>query len=151
MTAFLWTVVILMAAALVAEILALVGMALVAMRAARRADEIGGQLKGKLESCVLVAKELQQSLQPRLETISQEGKEIASLLTTRAQSIQAALADTSRRAERIRLRFTEGVQTVEGQQQRRGGIYRQVVEPIQTAHHVVRGLRLALWLLRRAA
>jgi hypothetical protein len=151
MTAFLWAVVILMAAALLAEILAFVGMAVVAMRAARRADEIKEQLTQKLEPSIRLAKELQRSFQPRLETISREGREIASLLATRSQSVQAAYADTNRRAERIRLRFAEGVQTVEGRQPGRRGIYREVIEPIQTASQVVRGLKLALWLFRKVA
>jgi len=151
MTAFLWAVVILMAAALLAEILAFVGMAVVAMRAARQTDEIKEQVTQKIQTSIRLAKELQRSLQPRMETISREGKEIASLLATRSQSIQAAYADTSRRAERIRLRFAEGVQTVEGRQQGRRGIYRKVVEPVQTASQVVRGLKLALWLFRKVA
>jgi hypothetical protein len=151
MTAFLWTVVILMAAALLAEILAFVGMAVVAMRAARRTDEIKEQVTQKIEPSIRLAKELQRSLQPRMETISREGKEIASLLATRSQSIQAAYADTNRRAERLRLRVAEGVQTVEGRQQGRRGIYREVVEPVQTASQVVRGLKLALWLFRKVA
>ncbi len=83
MTAFLWRIVILMAAALLAEILAFVGMAMVAMRAARRAEEIKEQMKGR--------------------------------------------------------------------QQGRRGIYREVVEPVQTASQVVRGLKLALWLFRKVA
>jgi hypothetical protein len=151
MTAFLWTVVILMAAALLAEILAFVGMAVVAMRAARRTAEIKEQVTQRIEPSIRLAKELQRSLQPRMETISREGKEIASLLATRSQSIQAAYVDTSRRAERLRLRVAEGVQTVEGRQQRRRGIYREVVEPIQTASQVVRGLKLAFWLFRKVA
>ena len=151
MTAFLWAVVILMAAALLAEILAFVGMAVVAMRAARRADEIKEQVTQKVEPSIRWAKELQRSLQLRMETISSEGKEIASLLATRSQSVQAAYADTNRRAERIRLRFAEGVQTVEGRQQGRRGIYREVVEPVQTASQVVRGLKLAFWLFRKVA
>jgi len=151
MTSFLWAVVILMAAALLAEILAVIGLAVVGVRAGRRAGEIKGQVTQKLEPSIRLAKELQGSLQPRMQTVSREGKEIASLLATRSQSIQAALADTSRRAERIRLRFTEGVQTVEGRQNGRRGIYREVVEPLQTARQVVRGLKLALWIMRRVA
>jgi hypothetical protein len=151
MTAFLWTIVILMAAALLAEILAFVGMAVVAMRAARRIDEIKEQVTQKVEPSIRLAKELQRSLQARMETVSREGKQIALLLATRSQSIQAAYADTNRRAERIRLRFAEGVQTVEGRQQGRRGIYREVVEPVQTASQVVRGLKLALWLFRKVA
>jgi Fe2+ transport system protein B len=151
MTAFLWTIVILMAAALLAEILAFVGMAVVAMRAARRIDEIKEQVTQKVEPSIRLAKELQRSLQARMETVSREGKQIALLLATRSQSIQAAYADTNRRAERIRLRFAEGVQTVEGRQQGRRGIYREVVEPVQTASQVVRGLKLELWLFRKVA
>jgi hypothetical protein len=151
MAAFLWTIVILMAAALLAEILAFVGLALVAMRAARRAAEIKEQLTQKVEPSVRLAKDLQRSLQPRVETVSREGKEIASLLTIRSQSIQAAYADTTRRAERIRLRFSEGAQTVEGRQQGRRGIYREVVEPLQAANQVVRGIKLCLWLLSKVA
>ena len=79
MTAFLWTIVILMAAALLVEILAFVGLALVARRAARRADEIREQLTQKVEPSVRLAKDLQRSLQPRVETVSREGKEIAVL------------------------------------------------------------------------
>ena len=151
MTAFLWTVVILMAAALVLEILAFVGMALVAARAARRAGEIKEQVAQKLDPSVRVVKELTLSLQPQVETISRDGREIGSLLATRVRAVEAAYVDTSRRAERIRLRLTEGVQTVEEQRQGRRGIYREVVEPIQAASKVFRGLKLALWLLRKVA
>lgn len=150
MTAFLWTVVILMAAALLAEILAFVGMAVTAMRAARRAGEVAAQIKQRVEPTVRLVNELKQTLQPLAESISSDGKEIASLVTTRSQSIQAAYLDTSRRAERIRLRLTEGVETVDGQPARRG-IYRQVAEPVQTAGQVVRGLKFALWLFRKVA
>ena len=150
MTTFLWTVVILMAAALLAEIVAFVGMAIVAMRSARRASQIAEQIQQKIEPTVRMATDLQQYIQPRIESISRDSQEIATLVSARSQSIQAALDDTSRRAERIRLRLTEGVGTVEGEQGRRG-IYRDVVEPIQAAGQVMRGLKIALWLLRRVA
>jgi len=150
MTTFLWTVVILMAAALLAEIVAFVGMAVVAMRSARRASQIAEQIQQKIEPTVRMAKDLQQYIQPRIESISRDSQEIATLVSARSQSIQAALDDTSRRAERIRLRLTEGVGTVEGEQGRRG-IYRDVVEPFQAAGQVMRGLKIALWLLRRVA
>ncbi len=139
-----------MAAALLAEILAFVGMALLAMRAARRSAEIAGELKQKLEPTVQLAKEFQQSMLPRLETVQREGREIEALVASRSQTIQAAIEDTSRRAERIRLRLTEGVETVDGQPARRG-IYRQIAEPIGTASHVMRGLKIALWILRKVA
>jgi hypothetical protein len=150
MTTFLWTIVILMASALSAEIIAFVGMALVATRAVRRAKEIAEQLAQKAEPSVRLVNELKQTLQPLAETISREGREIESLVVTRSRSIQAVYEDTARRAERIRLRLAEGVQTVEGQPPRRG-VYRQVVEPVQAASQVMRGLKLALWLLRSVA
>jgi hypothetical protein len=151
MTTFLWTVLILMAAALLAEIFAFIGLAVLSMRAARRGKEITEQVTQKVEPAFRLAKELTASLQPRLETVRREGEEIASLVTARSQFIQAAYADTSRRAERIRLRFSEGVQTVEGRPNGRRGIYRVVVEPIQTASQVVRGLKLAFWIMRNVA
>ena len=150
MTTFLWTVVILMAAALLAEVCAFIGMALVAMRAARRGAEMAEQVKQRLEPSVRLARELQQSLQPRLETIQRDTQEIKTLLTTRTESVQAAFEDTSRRAERIRMRWMEGVGTVEGLPGRRG-IYHEVVVPMQTAGQVMRGLKIALWILRRVA
>jgi hypothetical protein len=151
MTTFLWTIVILMAAALLAEIVAFAGMALVAMRAGRRAKEIAQQFSQTVEPTVRMVEELKQFLQPHVDTIGRDGREIAALVATRSQSIQAALDDTGRRAQRIRLRLMEGVQTVEGQQRGGRGIYREVVEPLQTASQVVRGLKLALWILRRVA
>lgn len=152
MTAFLWTVVILMAAALLAEIFAFVGMVLVAKRAARRAQTIRQEVAQRLEPSVRLVKELKLSLRPRAETISRDGKEIKSLFATRVEAVEAAYLDTSRRAERIRLRLSDGIETVE--QQRRCGqqvIYREVVEPIQAVRRVFRGLSLALWLLRKVA
>jgi len=150
MTTFLWTVVILMATALLAEIFAFVGLVVVSMRAARRGREITDQVMQKVQPAVRLVNELKGSLQPQVETVSREGKEIVSLVTARSQSINAAYDDTSRRAERIRLRFADGVQTVAGRRNGRG-IYRDVVEPIQTASHVMRGLKLAFWIMRKVA
>jgi hypothetical protein len=150
MTTFLWTVVILMATALLAEIFAFVGLVVVSMRAARRGREITDQVMQKVQPAVRLVNELKGSLQPQVETVSREGKEIVSLVTARSQSINAAYDDTSRRAERIRLRFADGVRTIGGRTNGRG-IYRQVAEPIQTASHVVRGLKLAFWIMRRVA
>jgi hypothetical protein len=150
MTTFLWTVVIAMAAALLAEIFALTGLAVVSMRAARRGKEITDQVMQRVQPAIRLVKELQGSLQPQLETVSREGKGIASVVTARAESIKAAYCDTSRRAERIRLRFADGVQTIAGRRNGRG-IYRDVVEPIQTASHVMRGLKLAFWIMRKVA
>lgn len=151
MTIFLWTVVILMAAALLAEICAFVGMALVAMRTARRTSEIAVQIQQTIEPTMRLAKELRKSVQTQGETIARDGREMAALVANRSEAIQATVEDISRRAERIQLRWMEGVQSVEGQPPTRRGIYREVVEPLQTASQVVRGLKLALWILRRVA
>jgi hypothetical protein len=151
MTVFLWIVVILMAAALLAEILAFVGMALVARRAARRARAMQEEVKQKLEGSVHIVKEMRLSLQPHLEVISRDGKELASLLESRLRVLEAAYLDASRRAEGIRLRLNQGVRTVEQQGQAQRGMYREVMEPIEAASKIFRGLSLALWLLRKVA
>jgi len=52
--------------------------------------------------------------------------------------------------DRCKPRFADGVQTVAGRRNGRG-IYRDVVEPIQTASHVMRGLKLAFWIMRKVA
>jgi hypothetical protein len=150
MTTFLWTVVILMAAALLAEVVAFVGMAVVAMRATRRAVAISEQLKQAVEPSVRLANELKQTLLPCIETITNERQQIAELVSTRTDAVRAVLDDTSRRAERVRLRLMEGVQSVNGQPGR-PGIYRELAEPIKTAGQVMRGLKIALWILRRVA
>jgi hypothetical protein len=150
MTEFLLTVVILMAAALLAEVVAFVGMAVVAMRTARRAAAISEQLKLAVEPSIRLVNELKQTLQPRLETITNERQQIAELVSTRTDAVRAILDDTSRRAERVRLRLLEGVESVNGQPGRRG-IYREIAEPIKTAGQVMRGLKIALWILRRVA
>ena len=152
MAAFLWTVVILMAVALAAEIFAFVGMALVARRTIRQAQAMKEELAEKLDPSIRLVKELKLSLEPRVETVRRDGGEIRSLFATRVQAIEAAYLDTNRRAERIRLRLSDGIETVE--QQRRHGqrvIYRDVVEPIQAVRRVFRGLSFALWLLRKVA
>ena len=135
---------------MLAQIAALVGLAQVAARSTRFASETAEQLTQKVQPIIRLTTEMAQTLQPTVEAIGRQSKEIGSLVSTRAQSIQAAYVDTSRRAERIRLRLTEGVGTVDGRPPRRG-IYRQVAEPVQTASHVVRGLKLALWLFRKVA
>ena len=147
---FLWTVVILMATALLAEIFALVGLAIASMHAARRGKEITDQVTQKAQPAISLVKELNESLRPQMETVTREGKEIVALVSARSHAINAAFGDASRRAERIRLRFTDGVQTVDGRKNGRG-IYREVVEPIQTASQVVRGLKLAFWIMRKVA
>jgi len=148
MTAFLWTVLILMALALVAEILACVGIAVVTSRSSRRAAELSRQVSESLQASVRLVNELKCTLQPHVQTITEDSREMGSLLTSRFRAIQAVCSDSSRRAERIRLRLNDSVQTVD---QHRRGVQREVAEPIQAASHVLRGLRLAFWFLRKVA
>jgi hypothetical protein len=148
MTAFLWTVVILMAASLLAEILAFIGMALVAKRTARRASELRRQISETDKASVNMVQETKLSIQPRLQAIHQDGRQMGLFVASRLGTLQAAYSDASRRAERIRLRLNDSVQTVE---EHRRGVYREVAEPIQAASQVLRGLRLAFWFWRKVA
>ena len=148
MTAFLWAVVIAMAIALLAELVALVGLLLVAKRAARRISDLKRQVSENVSVQVRIATELKAFVQPRLQTIAVDSREIKSLFQTRLQTTQVVLADTSRRVQRIHLRLTDGVQTVSEQGQ---VIYEGVVEPIQVAGQIARSLKFALWLFGKVA
>ena len=148
MTAFLWIVVILMAVALVAEIVALVGIALVRRRISRRAREIRRDVMDKVRPSVEVVKELRLATQPRLESIRANGTEIGSRLSLRIETVKAASSDAVRRLERTRLRLSDSMELVE---QHRRGVYRDVVEPIQTAGQVWNGIKLALWFWSKVA
>jgi hypothetical protein len=151
MTTFLWVVVIAMAAALLAEIFSFIGMAVTMSRAAKNAAEVSNRVKEQLEPARRTIQDLKTFITPRVENITKDGKEIGTLLATRIHTIQAAAVDTSRRAERIHLRLMEGVQTVGETQTRGRGIYHNVAEPIHAATQVLRGLKIALWILRKVA
>jgi hypothetical protein len=150
MTTFLWIVIIAMATALLAEILAFVGMALVVVRASRRVGQVMEQVKQQIEPAHRTVSELKTFIEPRVANITKDSKEMGTLVASRLRTIEATIVDTTRRAERIHLRLIEGVQTV-GETQGRRRIYRDVVEPIQAASQVLRGLKLALWILRKVA
>jgi hypothetical protein len=140
-----------MALALVVQIIAFAGMAIVALRAARRGAELAEQVKQQVQPSILFAGEIRESLRTHLETISNEGKQIAEVVTNRSQILHAMIEDTARRAERVRLRLLGDFETVEGEKPGRRGIYREIAEPIRTASHVMRGLKIALWIMRRVA
>ena len=148
MTAFLWTVVILMAASLLTEIFALIGFAVITKRTTHRATELTREISVPTRAFVEVVKESRLLVQPRLQTVAENARQIGVLLASRLGTIEAAYSDANRRAERIRLRLNDSVETVE---QHRRGIYHEAIEPIQAAAHVFRGLRFAVWLLRRVA
>ncbi len=148
MATFLWIVVILMAASLLAEILAFVGMGLLARRTARRASELTKQISETVTASVAVVKETKLTAEPQVRAVHQDGLKMGLVVASRLGSLQAAYSDASRRAERIRLRLNDSVQTVE---EHRRGVYREVVEPIQAASQVLRGLKLAFWFWRKVA
>lgn len=148
MTTLLWTIVVLMSAALLAQIIALIGMLMTAKRAARRISEIKRQISDRMHASSVLIKEMKLTIQPRLTTISQDATEMKALAESRLQTARVAVADATRRAQRIRLRLSDGVQTV-GQQGQR--IYQDVVEPIQVASQMMRGLKAMLWIFREVA
>ena len=149
---FLWIIVIVMALALAAEVFSLVGMAVVAVGAARRATLIKNEVMEKLQPSLRMANELKQSLRPDYERLRRDGGEIVKMLGARFRSIRAVWQDASSRAERLRLRLRrEGGATVEQLQRDRQVVSRGVLEPIRTAANVAMGVRSAAWLLRKVA
>lgn len=151
MTNFLWVVVILMSVALLAEMLAFVGMALVARRAARRAREITGEISQRVKASAELVEATKRNLAPHMQSLVADSAEMKAVLASRLQSLNAARQDAARRASRLRLRLGDSVQTVGQQQQAQRGSYREVVESVQEARKVLRGISLALWLLRKVA
>ena len=148
MTTLLWTAVILMAPSLLAEIFAFIGFVVLTKRKTRRASELTRQISVPTRTFVEVVEESELLVQPRLQVVAENARQIGVLLASRLGTIEAAYWDANRRAERIRLRLHDSVQTVE---QHRRGIYHEAVEPIQVAAHAFRGLKIAVWLLRRVA
>jgi hypothetical protein len=146
---FLWIVVILMAVALAAEIFALVGLMLVALRATRNVLAVKEELTQKLRPSLRVVEDLKVFLQPHAEVLQRDGKEIAATLAARTQFVKATLQDADRRVQRNRLRFqTDGIQVMEQLQASRRVIEHGVVRPALTVGRVVSA---AIWLLRKVA
>jgi hypothetical protein len=149
---FLLIVVIVMSAALVAEICAFIGLALVARRAARNAAVLQRELSEKFHPTMRIVEELKIGLAPRLQTIQSNATEVAALVSNRARVIKAIGQDTHRRAELLRLRVNnEGIQTVEQLRQGETAVRGGILPPIQTLRKVLRGFGIAIWLLRRVA
>jgi hypothetical protein len=149
---FLWVVVILMAVALAAEIFALVGLMLVVRRATRNAVAVKEELAEKFRCSVRFVEELKVFLRPHAEVVQRDGREIASTLAARTQSVKITLQDADRRVQRIRLRFqTDGIQTMEQLQSGRRVIEQGVVRPVLTVGRMVRAVSAAIWLLRKVA
>jgi gas vesicle protein len=149
---FLWIVVVLMALALLAEIGACIGLAVVASRSSRKARVFQKEIQDQVRQSKNLVEGLKTQITPQLETIHKNSSEVVSLVSHRARMIKAVAQDTQRRSQLVRLRLRhEGIQTVEqlreGQDAVRGGI----LPPIDTLRKVIRGVGIALWILRRVA
>lgn len=149
---FLWIVVVVMALALLAEIGACIGLAVVVSRSGRKAAALQKELKEKARQSKNLVEGLRNEITPQLETIQKNSAEVVSLVSHRARVIKAVAQDTQRRSQLLRLRLRhEGIQTVEqlheGQTAVRGGI----LPPIETLRKIVRGVGIAIWILRRVA
>lgn len=151
MTLFLWVAVILMSAALLIQLMALVGLGLTARRAARRAKTMTEEVSHRVAASKQLLDATKQSLVPQVQMLVANSNEMKTLLTSRVATMQAARLDASRRASRIRLRLGDSVQTVGEQQQERRGSYHEVVASVKGARKVLRGISLAIWLLRKVA
>lgn len=147
MTNFLWVVIVLMAASLVAEIAALAGMIITVLRAAKRGKQIAAQLSERIGPSVRLVKETRAALEPRVQAVTLDSQEMGTLLKNRLDAMKAAYADASHRAERARLRLNGTIQTVEGQ----GAAFREAVAPMQIVGQLLSGVKAALWVLRKVA
>lgn len=149
---FLGIVVIVMAVALAAEIFALAGMALMALRLARRTLAVKEELQEKFHPSIRLIKELRISLMPDAEVLRKDSKEIATVLVRRFSALRAAYQDVRTRAERIRLRMqSDGVESVHKLQRSKRVIHRGIVVPIRTVSRIVGGVSATAWLLRKVA
>jgi hypothetical protein len=152
---FLWAVVIVMAIALVAEIAAFVGMGLVARGVAQRVAALQGDVSQRVRPTVQFCEALKVSLQPHIEVVRREGKQIGVLFASRFATLRTAYEDAHRRSQRLRLRLDSGsVPTVSQIQQDAQMIQQGVVEPIRAVASFARlagEVRAAFWLLRKVA
>lgn len=149
---FLWIVIILMAVALVAEIIALIGIAVTASRATRHAILLRDEFAARLKSATGTAREIADSVRPEVEKIRRNGAEIATTVHAAFLPIREAWQDLSGRAQRLRLRFSrEGVATLGRLQSDKRVVSRGVLKRMRTAASVALGVRATTWLLRRVA
>src|SRR5215472_9053736 len=111
---FLWIVVVLMALALLAEIGAFIGLALVVSRSGRKALALQKELEERARQSKNLVDGLKSKITPQLETIHRNSTEMVSRVSNRARVIKAVAQDTQRRSQLLRLRLRhEGIQTVE--------------------------------------
>lgn len=147
MTNFLWVVIVLMGVSLLAEVAALIGLAVTVRRAAKRGREIATQLSERIQASTRVAQETRAAIEPRVQALTRDSKDIGVLVKSRLDTLKAVYADASRRADRARLRLNGTIQTVEGQ----GAAFREAVEPMQIVGQLLSGVKAALWVLRKVA
>ena len=152
MNAFLWTVVIVMAVALAAEILALGLLGRLALRRMRGLRAIKSEVKERIELTRKSFQELKQPILNSATVVRRNGQEMGSTVRVRFRSSEAAYEDARRRAQRIGLRFgNDGVQTVEQHQRGEAGVRGGIWEPIRAVGSVVGSVGATLWLLRKVA
>lgn len=149
---FLLIIVSIMAAALVAEVFSLIGMAVTVTGAARRAMAMKKEVMDRARPSIFLVQELTQSLRPEVEKLRTDGAQIATTISARVRSVRAVWQDATRRAERLRFRLKrERVATVEQLQRDREVVSRGVLTPIRAAATVATGVRATAWLLRKVA
>lgn len=149
---FLWIVVVLMALALVAQVLSLLGMAVVAAGAFRSAMRMKAEISEKLSPSVRLARDLTQSLRPEVQRFRRDAMEITTILSRRFRAVRMVLQDTTRRKERLLLRLSrEGGASVQRLQRDGQMVRRGVLQPIRSAASVALGVSATTWLLRKVA
>lgn len=151
-TMFLWIVVVMMALALVAQVVSLLGMALLTAAAARRATLMKAEISKELSPSVRVIRDLTRSLRPEVEKFRGDAAEITTILSRQFRAARVVWQDANRRKERLLLRFSrEGVASVQQLQRDRHIVRQGVLKPIREAASVALGVSATTWLLRRVA
>jgi hypothetical protein len=149
---FLGIVVVLMALALVAQVLSLVGIAVVASGSFRSAMRMKAELSEKLSPSVRLTRDLTQSLRPEVEKFRRDATEITTILSRQFRAVRMVWQDTTRRKERLLLRLSqEGGASVQRLQRDGQLVRRGVLKPIHSAASVALGVSATTWLLRKVA
>lgn len=152
---YLWAMVIVMAAALATEIVAMIGMGVAARGAARRIGAMQEEIAVCARPTVRLLEELKTSLQPSADVVRREGTEIGVLLTSRLGELKTAYEDLSRRSRRLRLRInSDSLPTVQQMQRGVHVTVQGVMNPIRVVKGIAqlaRGVTAAFWLLRKVA
>ncbi len=149
---FFGIVVIVTAVALAAEVMALIGIAFTVSRAVRHSTLVKKELAEGLRPSLRAVQEVAQAVRPDIDIIRGNGAEIVSTARGELQLIGAVWEEFSRRAQRLRLRFSrKGVASAEQLRRDRRVVSRGVLKPMRTAASIAMGVRATTWLLRKVA